>query len=106
MSMFNSRDGEAVEREAFAASRGSASVAGLSPEEDAQIEETTWRWFAEAHPHEAYATWPERFWQLFQELRPGVSREEMERVLSETEREATQNVKLSDASEAFAPASG
>ena len=40
--------------------------------------------FAAAYPHEAYETWPDRFWAYFQRVRPGVSREAMERVLRET----------------------
>ena len=40
--------------------------------------------FAAAYPHEAYETWPDRFWAYFQRVRPGVSRETMERVLRET----------------------
>jgi hypothetical protein len=52
---------------------------------DAQIEEITWRWFAEAHPHEAYSSQADRFWKFFLECRPGITREEMERLLRETE---------------------
>lgn len=51
---------------------------------DAEIEDWAFRQLAFAHPHECYESDPERFWQLFQELRPGVSREDMERVLRET----------------------
>lgn len=52
---------------------------------DAQIEASAWAAFATAHPHEAYASWPERFWQFFSEQAPGVSRAEMEALLRETE---------------------
>ena len=54
-------------------------------DEDAMIEQWAWEAFASLHPHEAYETWPERFWAYFQTQRPGVSRDAMERVLKETE---------------------
>lgn len=54
---------------------------------DAQIEASAWQAFAQAHPHEAYGTWPERFWQFFSEQAPGVSREQMEAWLRESEEE-------------------
>jgi hypothetical protein len=44
-----------------------------------------WTWFAEAHPHEAYAMDQDKFWEFFRAIRPGVSREKMERVLRETD---------------------
>ena len=40
--------------------------------------------FAAIYPHEAHETWPDRFWEFFQRVRPGVSRETMERILAET----------------------
>lgn len=52
---------------------------------DLEAEQTAWEWFAEAHPHEAYATWPDRFWRYFQKKCPNVSREVMERFLDDTE---------------------
>lgn len=52
---------------------------------DAQIEESAWLTFAQLHPHEAYAGSPDRFWQFFSEQAPGVSRAEMEALLSNTE---------------------
>lgn len=52
---------------------------------DQEIEEFAWESFAEAHPHEAYETWPERFWQFFHAKAPHVTREQMERTLKETE---------------------
>jgi hypothetical protein len=52
-------------------------------------EEMTEQWafetFATTYPHEAHAEWPERFWEFFQHNRPGVSREDMERIMAETE---------------------
>lgn len=51
---------------------------------DAQAEQTAWEWFAGAHPHEAHAKDPDRFWVYFQARRPGVTREEMARMLEET----------------------
>lgn len=52
---------------------------------DAEAEQVAWEWFAGAHPHEAYAKWPDRFWQFFQSRCPSVTREQMERTLMETE---------------------
>jgi hypothetical protein len=51
-------------------------------EEDAEL--VAFEWFATAHPHEAYATWPERFWLFFQTKCPGKTRAEMEKILAET----------------------
>lgn len=48
-------------------------------------EQMAFEWFAIAHPHEAYAKWPERFWEFFKSKRPEVSREAMELALAETE---------------------
>jgi hypothetical protein len=47
-------------------------------------EETVWGWFAEAHPHEAHAKWPERFWRFFHAKRPKVSKDRMKQLLKET----------------------
>jgi hypothetical protein len=52
---------------------------------DAEAEHVAWEWFAGAHPHEAHAKWPDRFWQFFQSRCPGVTREQMERTLTETD---------------------
>ena len=41
--------------------------------------------FAKLHPHEAHSEWPDRFWAFFQKQCPNVSREEMERLLAETD---------------------
>lgn len=49
-----------------------------------EAEQVTWGWFVVAHPHEAYALHPERFWQFFQTVCPAVSRQEMERLLLES----------------------
>jgi hypothetical protein len=46
--------------------------------------ETAFEWFAEAHPHEAYQTWPERFWNYFHAKQPEITRERMEALLLET----------------------
>ena len=54
---------------------------------DKQIEQAAFDVFATAHPHEAFETWPERFWEFFQRERPGVDRETMEQLLQETEEE-------------------
>jgi len=42
---------------------------------------------ARCHPVETYDTWPERFWEYFQVRCPGVTRNEMMRLLKETESE-------------------
>lgn len=47
-------------------------------------EQTAWECFAGAHPHEAHAKDPNRFWAYFQGRCPGVTREEMARMLAET----------------------
>jgi len=44
--------------------------------------------FARAHPHEAYETWPERFWAFFHREHPHVSRAQMEAILKETRKRA------------------
>lgn len=51
---------------------------------DAEAEQTVWEWFAEAHPHEAHAKWPERFWRFFHAKRPKVSKDRMKQLLKET----------------------
>lgn len=39
--------------------------------------------FAILYPHEAYATWPERFWEWFHGAHPTVTRAELEEMLGE-----------------------
>jgi hypothetical protein len=56
-------------------------MAMLNEEADAQAEEIAFRFFAAAHPHEAHADQPERFWHFFSEECPRVSREVMEKLL-------------------------
>lgn len=51
----------------------------------ADPETVAFEMFANIYPHEAYASHPEEFWRYFQQRQPGVSREEMERLLAETE---------------------
>jgi hypothetical protein len=92
--MNNTQD---IDGSTFAPLTGSALLVGIADDAtDAQIEETAFRSFAYLHPHEAYATWPDRFWGYFQTMAPGKTREEMETLLRETEREAAQNGKLCD----------
>lgn len=50
-----------------------------------ETENAAWNMFATAHPHEAFAKWPERFWQFFHKQHPRVDRETMEAMLKETE---------------------
>lgn len=52
---------------------------------DAKLDAIAYSWFADAHPHEAYKTDPELFWQYFQSRIPGVTREQMEATLQETQ---------------------
>ena len=47
-------------------------------------EQTAWEWFAGAHPHEAHAKWPARFWLFFHAKCPNVSRNRMKQLLKET----------------------
>lgn len=51
---------------------------------DPELEQEAFEAFAKLHPHEAYATWPERFWAYFQTQLPGISRERMEDILNQT----------------------
>jgi hypothetical protein len=54
---------------------------------EADAEQVAFIWFADAHPHEAYAQWPDLFWAHFQTKCPGVTREQMEALLTETAKE-------------------
>lgn len=54
-------------------------------ETDEQCQSIAWQMFCNAHPVEAHAHDPERFWKYFQTQAPGVSREEMEKTLKECE---------------------
>lgn len=47
-------------------------------------DEAAFRALADLYPHEAYAEWPERFWQYFQKKHPDTTRDQMERMLEET----------------------
>lgn len=42
-------------------------------------------WFASAHPHEAYALHPDKFWEFFHNQCPGITREQMEALLKSTD---------------------
>jgi hypothetical protein len=53
-------------------------------ESEVKAEQTTWEWFARAHPHEAHENWPDRFWTFFQKKCPGKTREQMQQALAET----------------------
>lgn len=55
---------------------------------DNEIHEAMFALFSSVYPHEAYEQDPELFWRQFQERAPGVSREEMVRLLGETGGEA------------------
>lgn len=58
----------------------------MNEADEKQAEQIAWEWFAEAHPHEAHAMSPDRFWEFFQTKCPGVSRETMVATLKETDR--------------------
>jgi hypothetical protein len=52
--------------------------------EEIELEDdTSFGWLATMYPHETYATYPERFWEYFQTQCPGVTREDMKRMLKE-----------------------
>lgn len=55
--------------------------------DDKNIEHWAFEAFSHAHPHEAYAAFPERFWNFFHKKCPNVTRERMEELLKETEHE-------------------
>lgn len=57
----------------------------MSEQEETRDEDDdiSFGWLAMMYPHETHATYPERFWGYFQTQCPGVSREEMERLLRE-----------------------
>jgi hypothetical protein len=44
------------------------------------------RTFSDVYPHEAYASFPEEFWDYFHSKCPMINRKEMEIMLSETEK--------------------
>ena len=52
---------------------------------ETEAEQIAWEWFAEAHPHEAYAKDPERFWTFFHSKQPDMTREEMVNALRATD---------------------
>jgi hypothetical protein len=56
---------------------------------DSEAEQVAWEWFSGAHPHEAHAEWPDRFWAFFQVRCPGITQEQMERTLMETDESPT-----------------
>lgn len=49
------------------------------------VEATCFQWFADAHPHECYQSYPERFWHYFQKRHPKIKRALMEELLKATE---------------------
>ncbi len=57
----------------------------LTDTETIEIEKIAWEWFVGVYPHEAYASWPARFWEYFHGKVPNVNREQMERTLMATE---------------------
>ena len=52
---------------------------------DQQDEWRAFRVFAKLYPHEAHKRDPDMFWRFFQEQCPGVSREEMQCLLRDTD---------------------
>ena len=59
----------------------------ISEKSAAEMEQKAFELFAHMHPHEAYDTWPERFWAYFQGKCPGVTRAQMEQLLRDTAKE-------------------
>lgn len=53
--------------------------------EDERIEQFTFESFCQFHPHEAYTTWPDKFWEFFHKQFPYVTREQMGRTMKETD---------------------
>lgn len=52
--------------------------------DEINAEQVAWEWFAGAHPHEAYAKDPDRFWCFFHRRCPMVRRDEMAKMLEES----------------------
>ena len=52
---------------------------------EAEAEIAAGEWFATAPPHEAYETWPERFWKFFHGKHPTATKNQMISLLAETE---------------------
>jgi hypothetical protein len=52
---------------------------------DPACEELAFRIFADMHPHEAHVLNPDRFWEYFHLRCSSISRDEMERLLKETQ---------------------
>lgn len=61
--------------------------------EDVEAEQWAWEAFATAHPHEAFATWPDRFWDFFHAQAPNITREQMAALLLTTEETTTLNTR-------------
>lgn len=54
-------------------------------EQEREANQWAFEAFCDAHPHYAYAQWPEEFWEYFHRKVPNVSREQMIQTLKETE---------------------
>jgi hypothetical protein len=51
---------------------------------DTEIDQMAFEMFAKIHPHECYATYPERFWEFFHREYPTITREEMIELINDT----------------------
>ncbi|MEI7879870.1 MAG: hypothetical protein WCI95_03235 [bacterium] len=49
--------------------------------------------FATAHPHEAYAKWPDRFWKFFHKKHPDLTMDDLKFLLSDTEESQVEGVR-------------
>lgn len=59
----------------------------ITKKQDREIEQSAFEAFATLHPHEAYATWPGRFWKFFHKKCPHVPRSTMKAILKLTNHE-------------------
>lgn len=59
----------------------------MTTNQEEELDDAAFEAFAMLHPHEAHAKWPDRFWEIFQTQFPGVPKEEMEKMLRETDPE-------------------
>lgn len=50
-----------------------------------ELEEAAFQAFATLHPHEAYGSYPDRFWGFFKTKQPQWTRDQMEQALAMTE---------------------
>lgn len=70
----------------LAVAPGSALLVGYGPGfTDAEIQQSAFEMMANAHPHETFAAYPDRFVAYAQHINPALSREDIEQILRDTE---------------------